>query len=119
MGPEELSGGRLVELNDRLRFLCYTPGQEFAMHMDGNYRRPQDHRRAGDSSRVTVQLYLHDVPQANGGATTFAFGGWGQAQNHVPCQPKAGSALIFTQNLMHEGSLLKKGLKYTVRTEAM
>merc|ERR1719464_1245187 len=33
--PEELHGGTLVELNDRLRFLCYTPGQEFAMHMDG------------------------------------------------------------------------------------
>ncbi|CAE8604289.1 unnamed protein product, partial [Polarella glacialis] len=72
--PEELCGSRLVELNDRLRFLCYTPGQEFAVHMDGNYRRPPNHPRAGDCSRVTVQIYLHDVPAENGGATTFEFG---------------------------------------------
>ncbi|CAE8661659.1 unnamed protein product, partial [Polarella glacialis] len=113
--PEELCGSRLVELNDRLRFLCYTPGQEFAVHMDGNYRRPPNHPRAGDCSRVTVQIYLHDVPAENGGATTFEFGRHGR----LPCQPKAGSALIFSQDLMHEGSLLCKGLKYTVRTEAM
>jgi predicted 2-oxoglutarate/Fe(II)-dependent dioxygenase YbiX len=113
--PAELYGGSLVELNDRLRCLCYTPGQEFSIHMDGNYRRPQGHPRAGDSSRVTVQVYLHDVPEENGGATTFEFG----EGKRLPCQPKVGSALIFTQNLMHEGSLLTKGLKYTVRTEAM
>lgn len=113
--PVELYGGKLVDLNERLRFLCYTPGQEFAMHMDGNFRRPQNHPRAGDSSRVTVQLYLHDVPEEHGGATTFDLLRGGL----LPCQPKAGSALIFTQDLMHEGSLLTKGLKYTVRTEAM
>lgn len=112
--PSELYGGKLVELNDRLRFLCYTPGQEFPMHMDGNYTRPLGHPRALDTSRVTVQIYLHDVPEQNGGATTFAI-----KREKLPCQPKAGSALIFSQNLMHEGSLLKKGLKYTLRTEAM
>ena len=36
-----------------------------------------------------------------------------------PCQPKGGSALVFTQNLLHEGSLVKKGIKYTMRTEIM
>lgn len=114
--PEELCGGKLVELNDRLRFLCYTPGQEFAKHTDGNYRRPPNHPRAGDCSRVTVQIYLHDVPDENGGATTFEFGLQG---GRLPCQPKARAALIFTQDLRHEGSPLTKGLKYTVRTEAM
>lgn len=114
--PETMHGGPLVELNDRLRFLCYTPGQEFATHFDGNYRRPHGHPRAGDSSRVTVQIYLHDVPEENGGATTFIFGSEG---DNLPCQPKAGSVLLFSQDLAHEGSLLKTGLKYTVRTEAM
>jgi len=114
--PRQLEGGKLVELNDRLRFLCYTPGQEFVMHYDGNYRRPRGHPRAGDCSRVTVQVYLHDVPPSHGGATTFnlGFGRW-----PLPCQPKAGSALLFTQDLEHEGSVLLRGLKYTVRTEAM
>jgi len=114
--PERLWGGKLVELNDRLRFLCYTPGQEFAMHYDGNYRRPRGHPRAGDCSRITVQIYLHDVPPNHGGATTFNLG---RQQGLLPCQPKAGSALLFTQDLEHEGSVLLRGLKYTVRTEAM
>mmetsp|Transcript_51802 Transcript_51802/g.100102 ORF Transcript_51802/g.100102 Transcript_51802/m.100102 type:complete len:292 (-) Transcript_51802:131-1006(-) len=114
--PERLWGGNLVDLNERLRFLCYTPGQEFAMHYDGNYRRPRGHPRAGDCSRITVQIYLHDVPPNHGGATTFNLG---RQQGLLPCQPKAGSALLFTQDLEHEGSVLLRGLKYTVRTEAM
>ena len=69
---------------------------------------------AGDISRITVQLYLHDVPEEFGGATTFIGAG-----KNFPCQPKCGSALVFTQNLFHEGSLVKKGIKYTMRTEVM
>ena len=61
----------------------------------------------GDLSRITIQLYLHDVPEDFGGATTFI-----GPEKVLPCQPKCGSALIFTQNLLHEGSLLKKGIKY-------
>ena len=69
---------------------------------------------AGDISRITVQLYLHDVPEEFGGATTFIGAG-----KNFPCRPKCGSALVFTQNLLHEGSLVKKGIKYTMRTEVM
>ena len=29
-----------VELNERCRFLCYTPGQHFPAHVDGTYIRP-------------------------------------------------------------------------------
>lgn len=108
--PAKCFGAQLVELNERCRILCYTPGQEFASHFDGSYRRPN-----GDTSKVTVQVYLHDVPEENGGATTFHF----DRLDSLPCQPKAGSVLIFSQDLEHEGSLLKKGLKYTLRTEAM
>jgi len=32
--PEEFSGAALVDLNERCRFLCYTPGQSFASHFD-------------------------------------------------------------------------------------
>ena len=55
-------------------------------------------------SRITVQMYLHDVPEEFGGATTFI----GKDKDY-PCQQKCGSALIFTQNLVHEGSLVKEG----------
>lgn len=115
--PATLEQGRekLEELNERCRFLCYTPGQAFEAHCDGMYTRSPPHPKAGDRSRVTVQFYLHDVPSAHGGATTF-IGGNGK---RLPCQPTGGSALIFTQDLFHEGSLVSAGIKYTLRTEAM
>mmetsp|Transcript_16042 Transcript_16042/g.41576 ORF Transcript_16042/g.41576 Transcript_16042/m.41576 type:complete len:294 (-) Transcript_16042:984-1865(-) len=112
--PAKLHGSKVIELNERCRFLCYTPGQEFAEHCDGRYVRPHGHPHAGDYSMVTAQIYLHDVPEENGGATTFKLG-----KNEVPFQPRVGSILLFTQNLLHEGSLVKSGLKYTLRTEAM
>jgi len=108
-------GSRLDSLNERCRFLCYTPGQIFEGHCDGRYRRPEDHAKAYDISCVTLQLYLHDVPPENGGATTF----FPDSEQQVGHQPEAGSVLIFTQDLFHEGSLVKEGLKYTLRTEAM
>merc|ERR1712217_858421 len=110
------SGGALVDLNERCRFLCYTPGQRFAPHYDGRYTRPADHANCGDFSAVTVQLYLHSVPAQCGGATTFLT----RHEDVVAsCQPGAGDVLIFTQDLFHEGSILSAGLKYTMRTEAM
>lgn len=112
--PMELSNGsRLVELNERCRFLCYVPGQQFPPHCDGCFERWEGHPHAGDFSFVTVQLYLHDVPRSNGGATTFLLPG---KPKH---QPEAGSVLLFSQDLMHEGSLVESGIKYTLRTEAM
>lgn len=106
----------LIDLNERCRFLCYTPGQHFAPHHDGLYERPREHPNYGDFSAVTLQLYLHDVPKANGGGTTFL--------NNIDkpvlaCQPGAGSMLLFSQDLYHEGSRVNRGIKYTFRTEAM
>lgn len=112
--PAELEdGSRLVELNERCRFLCYTPGQQFPPHCDGSFERPEDHPHCGDFSYVTVKLYLHDIPSSHGGATAFMLPG---RPKH---QPEAGSVLLFSQDLMHEGCLVEEGVKYTLRTEAM
>jgi len=113
--PAEVGPWELVDLNERLRFLCYTPGMEFKAHLDSEYERPADERGPGSKSKVTVQLYLHSLHAAYGGATTF-FPGSG---DDLPCQPLVGSVLLFTQDLEHAGSLLTGGLKYTMRTEAM
>lgn len=112
--PERLEEADAVGLNRRCRFLCYTPGQEFPEHCDGRYNDP-----SGAFSKVTVQLYLHDVPPENGGATTFLFRDGCGSECRLPCQPRAGSVLLFSQVLSHEGSQLKSGLKYTVRSEVM
>ncbi|CAJ1356324.1 unnamed protein product [Effrenium voratum] len=114
--PEIHQDRRLVDLNGRCRILCYTPGQEFGPHYDATYTRPRPDPRAGDCSLITVQLYLHDVPEGSGGETAFL---GRRGEEDVACQPRVGSVLIFTQNLLHAGCLLKKGLKYTLRTEAM
>lgn len=105
---------RLDELNERCRFLCYSPGEEFAPHCDGCYFRPEGHAKWGSRSIVTVQLYLNDVAAVNGGATTFIGG-----DRSIAVQPRCGSCLVFTQELYHAGSKLLGGLKYTMRTEAM
>lgn len=112
--PERLDSADVVGLNRRCRFLCYTPGQVFPVHQDGCYCDP-----SGAFSKVTVQVYLHDVPLENGGATTFIFRDGCQSKCRLPCQPRAGSVLVFSQCLEHEGSRLARGLKYTMRTEVM
>jgi len=119
--PEYLpDGSKLVALNERLRFLLYTPGQYFERHYDGRYRRPAGHPNAMDFSAVTVQFYLHDIPEEFGGATNFLFQPNQTAEDSmVGHQPECGSVLLFTQNLPHEGALVRDGLKYTIRTEAM
>lgn len=114
--PEQLRGAHLVELNERCRILCYTPGQEFSLHRDGRYLRPATHANTGDRSMVTVQLYLNEVPEDCGGATTFQ---GVRNDSQLRCQPRAGSVLLFTQDLLHEGSRQHSGIKYVLRTEAM
>jgi hypothetical protein len=37
----------------------------------------------------------------------------------VPCVPRTGMVLVFEHELLHEGSELRKGRKYTVRTDVM
>ena len=98
--PDAVKGGSLVELNERLRFHCYTPGQEFAMHKEGTYVRPDGHPRAGDRSRVTMLLYLHDVPAQNGGATALQVDGGPKQRELLRFQPTAGSALVFSQDIL-------------------
>lgn len=114
--PETLCYNResVEELNERCRIVCYAPGQELEAHRDTTYQRPKGHPKAGQASRLTVQLYLHDVPEANGGATSFI-----GKDSQVNFQPRGGSVLIFTHDLLHEGSKLAVGLKYILRTEAM
>lgn len=93
--------------------MCYTPGQFFPAHYDGCIERPLGHPREGDKTFITATLYLNDVPESHGGATNFL--------DHGSCsvkhQPEAGSVLLFTQDLYHEGVRLRNGLKYTLRTE--
>lgn len=110
--PETWKDYQLVGLNERLRFLRYDPGQKFAPHLDGVYARPDG---SGERSFITIQLYLNEGYE--GGETTFV--SFGSGGKRYACKPETGMVLVFQHALYHEGSLLKAGRKYTVRTDVM
>ncbi|WAQ99480.1 hypothetical protein MAR_023853 [Mya arenaria] len=118
--PEEFKTHKVLGLNERLRFLKYKPGEYFKPHMDGSYFRDN-----GEKSFVTIQLYLNEASKHylsmllhgfEGGSTTFMDF---DEINPVEVVPKTGSILVFQHDIMHEGSLLKKGKKYAMRTDVM
>eukprot|EP00966_Prymnesium_polylepis_P309586 7153311-Prymnesium_polylepis.1 len=105
---------RCSGLNERLRFLRYDPGDYFKPHQDGRYVRPDGHPRAGDSSLMTLMLYLN-TPEC-GGETNFLALRGGQRSTVAPT---TGLALCFDHDLLHEGTPLVRGQKYCVRTDVM
>jgi hypothetical protein len=98
-----------VSLNPRLRFLKYYPGHYFMPHYDQNYRGI-----SGKSSEWTIQIYLNE--NFKGGETTFIED---NRRWRVPFRPETGSVILFHQSLLHEGSVVKEGIKYTVRTDVL
>lgn len=112
--PGVSSKWRAVGLNERLRFLRYTPGDYFAPHMDGCFKYGQGPRK-GDMSFMTVMLYLNEPTK--GGETNFM----NPRDQHqiTSVVPRGGLALVFDHHLMHEGAVLLKGVKYAIRTDVM
>lgn len=109
--PKEWKGRELVELNERLRFLRYNPGEYFKPHFDGSYMRTN-----GDVSYITVQIYLNEG--FKGGSTTF-LNKFDSKDGGLEVVPKTGSVLIFQHDILHEGSILEEGRKYAIRTDVM
>ena len=66
---------------------------------------------------LTLQLYLNEGFE--GGSTTFMKEGKRNRNEKLECVPKTGMALVFSQDLYHEGSTLNSGRKYAVRTDFM
>ncbi|KAK6192503.1 hypothetical protein SNE40_003956 [Patella caerulea] len=105
----EFKGYPVLGLNERLRFLRYDPGEYFKPHFDGIYERDN-----GEKSLITLQLYLNEG--FTGGSTTFICEATGERVEFVP---KTGAVLIFQHDILHEGSLLEEGRKYSCRTDIM
>jgi len=101
----------VVGINERFRFLRYNPGDFFKAHWDGCYRRDN-----GDRTYLTIQLYLNEG--FKGGATTFLYDDNGTDKD-VAVVPKTGMVLVFQHDIYHEGSLLKEGRKYAVRSDIL
>ncbi|KAF2441931.1 hypothetical protein P171DRAFT_343305, partial [Karstenula rhodostoma CBS 690.94] len=108
-----------TRLNERARFLKYVGGEYFKAHYDGMYETPIGTER----SFFTIHLYLNDSVGENdeilleGGATSFH--GWDSPKT-VRVQPKCGRVLLFQQgDLLHSGEDVKRGTKFTMRTDVM
>jgi hypothetical protein len=96
---------RAVGLKERFRAYRYDPGQYFAPHHDGCFRRDAD-----EESLLTFLVYLDDG--FTGGETRFIDHG-------VSVAPKQGMALLFQHHLLHEGVTLRSGTKHVLRSDVM
>ncbi|KAG8925076.1 hypothetical protein FRC00_004371 [Tulasnella sp. 408] len=106
---------RLTKLNERLRYLKYVEGDFFEAHCDGVYWTPD----RSEISCLTLQLYLNGSKEdLEGGATQFLR--YRIRDRVIEVDPRPGRALFFEQgNLIHCGTKVLKGEKYTIRTDLM
>jgi prolyl 4-hydroxylase len=103
--PAELAGRSLVGLNERFRGYRYTAGQAFRPHLDGVVQLE------GRSSELTLVVYLNE--DCEGGETRFL------SDPIVSIVPKQGMALLFAHRLLHEGTEVRSGVKYVLRSDVM
>jgi predicted 2-oxoglutarate/Fe(II)-dependent dioxygenase YbiX len=101
--PAFLDSREVIGLNERFRYYRYRPGQKFALHRDGAFRRDN-----GEESKLTCILYLND--DFTGGET---------AVKDRVVAPRQGMALIFRHEFLHEGRPVLDGAKYVLRTDVM
>ena len=107
--PERIGNRRRAGFNERFRFYRYDPGQQFAPHWDGCFRRDN-----GERSELTFLVYLND--NFRGGQTRF------YENNGTPrlqVEPERGAALVFVHGQLHEGAEVIQGRKYALRTDVM
>lgn len=99
----------LVGFNERWRYYRYDPGERFAPHFDGYFRRDN-----GEQSQLTFMVYLND--DFAGGETNFLFP---TGQPYLSVRPARGMALVFIHWKLHEGAAVLRGRKYVQRTDVM
>ncbi len=103
LAPNQIGNCHAVGLNELFRFYKYEVGQQFKRHKDQSYIRNEF-----EASYYTFMIYLND--DYVGGETAFA---------DLTIQPKQGTALVFLHDIEHQGSPVKEGVKYVLRTDIM
>jgi predicted 2-oxoglutarate/Fe(II)-dependent dioxygenase YbiX len=101
--PLFMEGRQAIGINERFRVYRYEPGQYFAPHTDGSFRRQN-----GEESRLTLLVYLND--DFEGGETAFS---------DDVVVPARGMALVFRHEFLHEGRAVVSGSKYVLRSDVM
>lgn len=104
--PNKFNNHTAVGLNERLRFYRYEPSQKFSWHSDGSFSRPN-----GERSLLTFMIYLNE--DFLGGETVFS------SLEKTEIVPKTGLMLVFKHEIFHQGSVVRKGRKYVLRSDVM
>lgn len=113
--PAEVGGKRACGCNPNIRLYKYDAGQRFGPHIDQSNRL-----RDGSVTEFTVLVYLNDAG-LEGGETIF-YGSHGSAPSDdtLRFRPRRGACLVHAHGLRcltHEGSAVRKGVKYLLRTD--
>lgn len=97
----------------------YDIGDKFKAHYDSYYERPD----VSAVTWVTLQAYLNDESLVGGETTFLGEAGsedeWSQEEFRVPVAPTTGSILVFQHDILHEGSKVLGGRKYTIRMDVL
>lgn len=105
--PSPLFGKDAIELSSRWRFYRYEAGQVFKRHQDGSVKLEN-----GLKSQMTLLLYLNEG--CEGGQTRFYLN---DSEEPLDFEPKTGAALLFLHSFWHEGTPVKSGEKYVLRSD--
>ena len=101
-------------LNERFRLCRYRPGQRFGIHRDGVHRRED-----GQRSLLTFMVYLNGAGEFRGGSTRFFPTRGAPASSTVALAPTAGTLILFTHDLWHDGEEVSGGVKYVLRSDVV
>lgn len=135
--PQVIEGCAVKGINARFRVYRYVPGAVYRPHIDGAWPRSgldltkpegsqyiyDDTRDGAQLSRLTFLLYLND--DFTEGYTTFFMPNQQQeGLKAIRVAPRMGSVLVFPHGesvgaLLHEGSGVKSGAKYVIRTDVL
>ncbi|KAI0965034.1 prolyl 4-hydroxylase [Xylaria arbuscula] len=131
--PSQIDGRKARGINRRFRVYRYVPGAEYRCHFDGGWPPSGIDPKTGayiydaspagakQSSLFTFLVYLND--EFEGGETTFFTPSIREGvMNAHPVRPTMGSVALFPHGdakgaLLHEGTGVKKGAKYIIRTD--
>lgn len=115
--PDTIDGKVPVACSSNVRLYRYGPGQRFGKHVDES----SWDEAAEAESLFTLLFYLNSGDGLAGGDTVFYAGETG-AVEVLRVQPEAGLALLHHHGdkcLLHEGAIVRTGVKYLLRTDVL
>jgi len=105
-----------LALSDHFRFYRYEKGQRFVRHYDGYEYGSMVYTTTQNKPQPKLTFLVYLNSDFEGGKTTF-FNSKGKEILGV--SPEPGMGLVYTQKLLHEGSVVAQGRKYVLRTDIL